>query len=134
MDHRDVPQDNSHTYGGHRKLLYATDRDGNYVGVPSSGWDVEVIATDTALDLLAEQQRDAWHRAQRGETSPLEYYMVYRRMDVALLAQTSGIFRWRIRRHFRPELFRKLNDRLLVRYSEALGIDVKTLQTLVEHP
>lgn len=129
-----MPQDNSHTYGGHRKLLYATDRDGNYVGVPSSGWDVEVIATDTALDLFAEQQRDAWLRAQRGETSPLEYYMVYRRMDLTLLAQTSGMFRWRIRRHFRPAIYRNLADRLLARYSEALGIDVETLKTLVEHP
>lgn len=129
-----VPQDNSHTYGGHRKLVYATDECGEYVGVPSSGWEAETIATDSALDLLQQQQAEVWQRAQRGEASALEYYMVYRRMDVALLAQTSGIFQWRIRRHFRPEIYSRLPDSLLKRYGEALGIDIATLKILVERP
>lgn len=129
-----VPQDNSHTYGGHRKLVYATDACGEYVGVQSTGWEAETIATDSALDLLQQQQADIWQRAQRGETSALEYYMVYRRMDVALLSQTSGIFQWRIRRHFKPSVYSRLPDRLLQRYSEALGLDVATLRLLVERP
>lgn len=129
-----MPQDNSHTYGGHRKLLYATDDRGEYIGVPSTGWEAETIATDSALDLLQQQQQIAWERAQRGETSPLEYYMVYRRMDLALLAQTSGLFRWRIRRHFRPVVYARLPDRVLARYSEALGLDLATLKTLVQQP
>lgn len=129
-----VPQDNSHTYGGHRKLVYATDARGEYVGVQSTGWEAETIATDSALDLLQQQQAEAWRRAQRGETSALEYYMVYRRMDVALLSQTSGIFQWRIRRHFKPSVYSRLPDRLLQRYSEALGLDVATLRLLVERP
>jgi hypothetical protein len=127
-----VPQDNSHTYGGHRKLVYATDERGEYVGVQSTGWEAETIATDSALDLLQQQQAEAWQRAQRGETSALEYYMVYRRMDVALLSQTSGIFQWRIRRHFKPSVYSRLPDRLLQRYSEALGLDVATLRLLVK--
>lgn len=129
-----VPQDNSHTYGGHRKLVYATDARGEYVGVQSTGWEAETIATDSALDLLQQQQAEIWQRAQRGETSALEYYMVYRRMDVALLSQTSGIFQWRIRRHFKPSVYSRLPDRLLQRYSEALGLDVATLRLLVERP
>jgi hypothetical protein len=134
MDKTQVPQDNSHTYGGHKKLLYATDEHGEYMGIASSGWEAETIATDSALDLLQQQQAEAWRRAQRGDTSALEYYMVYRRMDVALLAQTSGIFQWRIRRHFRPEIYARLSDKLLLRYGEALGLDVATLKALVERP
>jgi len=134
MDTTQVPQDNSHTYGGHRKLLYATDAKGEYVGVQSSGWDVETTATDSALDLLAQQQRDAWQQASSGIVSPLAYYMVYRRMDVALLAQTTGLFQWRIRRHFRPDVYRKLPQRILARYSDALGLDITTLKALVEKP
>ncbi|MEZ5436245.1 MAG: hypothetical protein R3E67_06895 [Pseudomonadales bacterium] len=134
MDHSQVPQDNSHTYGGHRKLLYATDERGDYVAVTSSGWEAETLATDSALDLLAQQQEAAWQRAQRGETSPLEYYMVYRRMDIALLAQTSGLFRWRIRRHFRPAIYARLSEKILLRYAEALGIETRVLKTLVRQP
>ena len=134
MDTKEVPQDDSHTYGGHKKLLYATDESGEYVGVASSGWEAETIATDSALNLLQQQKNETWQRAQCGETSALEYYMVYRRMDVALLSQTSGIFQWRIRRHFKPEIYARLTNKLLVRYSEALGIEVPTLKTLIENP
>jgi hypothetical protein len=134
MDLKQVPQDNSHTYGGHKKLLYATDEQGEYMGVSSTGWEAETIATDSALELLQQQQADAWQRAQHGETSPLAYYMVYRRMDVALLAQTSGFFQWRIRRHFRSSVYAGLSDKVLMRYSEALGLEITTLKTLIENP
>lgn len=134
VDHSQVPQDNSHTYGGHKKLLYATDECGDYIGVTSTGWEAETLATDSALDLLAQQQENAWQRAQRGETSPLEYYMLYRRMDLALLSQTSGVFRWRIRRHFRPAIYARLPEKTLQRYAEALGIEKSVLQTLVRVP
>lgn len=134
MDKTQVPQDNSHTYGGHKKLLYATDERGDYVGVASSGWEAETIATDSALALLQQQQTDAWQRACRHETSPLEYYMVYRRMDVALLSQTSGLFQWRIRRHFKPAVYARLPEKILARYSEALGLGIPVLKNLSEKP
>ena len=134
MDLKQVPQDNSHTYGGHKKLVYATDEQGEYLGVASTGWEVETIATDSALELLQQQQADAWQQAQSGGMSPLAYYMVYRRMDVALLAQTSGFFQWRIRRHFRPSVYVGLSDKILSRYGEALGLDITVLKTLVENP
>jgi hypothetical protein len=104
------------------------------MGVSSTGWEAETIATDSALELLQQQQADAWQCAERGDTSPLAYYMVYRRMDVALLAQTSGFFQWRIRRHFRPAIYAGLSDKVLMRYSEALGLDKTILTTLVENP
>ncbi len=129
-----MPQDNSNTYGGHRKLLYATDNQGNYSGVQSSGWEAEAIATNMALDLLQQQQEDAWRRVESGDTAVLEYYMAYRRMDVALLAQTSGFFQWQIRRHFRPAIYQRLNDKQLARYSEALGLALAVLKTQVKNP
>ena len=130
----EVPQDGIPTYGGRRKLFYAVDRDGAYVTVRSSGWEAEAIATGSALDEIERQRRDTWRRATSGTTSPLEYYMHCRRMDLALLAKATGFSRWRIRRHFRPAVHVRLNDRVLARYSEALGIDAATLRILVESP
>lgn len=134
MRQDEVPQDRIRSYGGRRKLLYAVDPDGGYVAVKSSGWEAEALATSSALDEIERLRADAWRRATAGRTSPLEYYMVFRRMDVALLAQATGLLRWRVRRHFRPEVYRRLSDRLLARYAEALGLDAATLRTLVEHP
>ncbi len=134
MDKNEVPQDGIPSYGGRRKLFYAVDREGEYVSVQSSGWEAEAAATGSALDELERQRLDAWRRARCGSTSPLEYYMVCRRMDLALLSKTSGFARWRIRRHFRPAVYARLSDRALARYSEALGIDAATLTKLPERP
>jgi nucleotide-binding universal stress UspA family protein len=130
----DVPQDGIGTYGGRRKLFYAVGRDGAYVAVPSSGWEAEAIATGAALAEIERHKRDAWERATAGTTSPLEYHMRCRRMDVALLAAATGFSRWRVRRHFRPEVFRRLGDRVLTRYSDALGIDAGRLKLLTPCP
>lgn len=131
----DVPQDGDNsTYGGERKLLYAVDKQGDLVGVQSAGWDVESEATRSALELIARRCDDAWHKARRGQTSPLEYYMYYRRMDLLVLSQTSGFFQWRIRRHFNPRRFQRLNHRILSRYAEALELSITSLKTLPEHP
>lgn len=134
MNADEVPQDGIPTYGGRRKLFYAVDEDGAYVAVRSSGWEAEAVATGSALDEIDRLTTDAWRRASSGATSPLEYYMYCRRMDLALLAKATGFSRWRIRRHFRPAVHRRLTDRVLGRYSEALGIEVATLRILAERP
>lgn len=135
MKKTDVPQDSDNsTYGGVRKLIYATNDKGEYEGVKSSGWSVEADATRSALQLINQQCDQAWLNVRTHKTSPLEYYMYYRRMDVALLAQTSGFFKWQIRRHLRPTIFAKLGTKVLTRYSEALEIDIDQLKQLPKQP
>lgn len=134
MNENEVPQDGIPTYGGRRKLFYAVDGDGASVAVLSSGWEAEAIATGSALDEIERLRSDAWQRASSGATSPLEYYMYCRRMDLALLAKTTGFSRWRIRRHFRPAVHARLAESVLERYSEALGIDAATLRILAKRP
>jgi hypothetical protein len=56
--------------------------------------------------------------------------MYARRMDLLLLAQSTGIWRWRIRRHLRPDIFARLSPDLLTRYAEALGLTIQQLQHL----
>ena len=135
MREDEVPQDaENSTYGGSRKLLYAKAGDGNFVGVKSAGWDVEAEATRMALELIERQCDESWDRATRGISAPLEYYMYYRRMDVALLAQTAGMAQWRVRRHLRPGVFSRLPPRILRRYSEALELPVERLRILPDAP
>ncbi len=98
------------------------------------GWAVEAAATRHALEEIDRQREAALNRVRSGASSPLEYYMYYRRMDLALLAQTSGFWQWRIRRHFRPAVYARLGERVLARYSEVLGIDMAALRVLTLDP
>ena len=129
-----VPQDHNATLGGLRKAVYARGADGRIVAVPSDGWEVEEIVTSQAGDELRLLATAAHQQAQAGLASPLAYWMYARRMDVALLAQSSGVWRWRVRRHLRAAGFARLSPRLLTRYAAALGISVATLRQLPEPP
>jgi hypothetical protein len=134
MEKESVPQDNSPTYAGLRKLVYAVDNNGKYAGVPSTGWEVESYATETAVSELDRLRIDAWQRARNGQTSALEYHMYANRMEPDTLSATTGIWRWRIRRHFDPQRFAKLSERMLTRYAEAMGITVEELRGVPDNP
>jgi hypothetical protein len=130
MDVSDVPQEGNRTLGIHRKALYAKDVDGKMVIVPSRGSEVEETVTMQAVDRMNALAEEARARVLAGQTSTLEYWMFARRMDVPLLSQISGIWQWRIRRHFRPKIFEHLSPRLLERYAEAFGLPAAQLRTL----
>jgi hypothetical protein len=127
MRDRDVPQEGNATLGGHRKAVYAVAEDGKLGLVASRGWEAEEIVTRQAVEDLERRAQAARVRALAGETSPLEYHMYRARMDVTLLSQTTGLWRWRVRRHFRPRVFERLPPRLRRLYAEALGIPLEAL-------
>ncbi len=124
----EVPQEGNSTLDGHRKAVYARGADGKLHLVQSAGWEVEEIVTRQAVDDLRRLAEDARRRVIAGQTSPLEFHMHRVRMDVPLLAQASGIWQWRIRRHFRPDVFAHLSPAVLGRYAEAMGLGVEQLK------
>ncbi len=127
MRERDVPQEGNATLAGYRKAVYAVGDDGRVRIVASRGWEVEEIVTRQAIDDLERLASEARERCRAGLSSPLEYHMYRARMDVALLSQTSGVWRWRIRRHFRPQVFAGLSSALRQRYADALGLSLEAL-------
>ncbi|MCU7860864.1 MAG: hypothetical protein KZQ86_13775, partial [Candidatus Thiodiazotropha sp. (ex Lucinoma kastoroae)] len=96
----------------------------------SSGWDVEAVVLKQAIEEIERHACDALNRAHSGETSALEYHMYAQRMDMTILAQASGRFKWQIQRDFNPKRFNKLSKRVLEKYADVLGIDVETLVRL----
>lgn len=130
MDLDAVPQEGNATLAGHAKLMYARDTQGRVVTTTSRGWEAEEIVTTHAVDALVAQAGAARERVAAGLASPLEYWMYDRRMDVALLSQTSGFWQWRVRRHLRPRHFAALSGNQLARYAQALGLSVAALKEL----
>jgi hypothetical protein len=130
IDH--VPQDDIVTYAGMEKVIYATDEDGHYGVVASTGWSIEEEVTRQALLELERLTDEAYDEVTQEKASPLYYHMYAQRMDIQILSQVTGLFQWRIRRHFKPEVFAKLNDRLLEQYSDVLGLTAEELKNLPE--
>ena len=130
MDIESVPQEGNATLGGHRKAIYAKDANGRMVIAPSAGWEAEEIVTSHAVETIHAQAEEARARVKAGVSSPLEFWMYERRMDVPLLSQTSGFWQWRVRRHLRPEVFATLSAEQLLRYADALGLSPDAIKQL----
>ncbi|TJY62318.1 hypothetical protein E4T66_08875 [Sinimarinibacterium sp. CAU 1509] len=130
MKQSEVPQDQLAYYGDARRAVYAVDDSGHYTTVASTGWSAEAQVNADAVAEFERLAQEARTRVEQGRSSPLDYHMYARRMDLPMLAQSSGIWRWRVRRHLRPQVFQRLPERLLARYAEALGLSIAALKEL----
>jgi hypothetical protein len=133
MKKDEVPQDLSSLGKITKEICYATDDSGKYTTELSQGWDVKMSALDVAWEDIAERVKGAREKVLKQEASPLLYFMELKLMDIGVLAAYSGFWKWQVRRHLRPTVFRKLSDRKLRRYAEVFDISIDDLNTLTVH-
>jgi len=130
MKKEDVPQDLSSLGKITTEICYATDESGNYTTQQSRGWDVKIGALDVTWENVERRMQEAKEKMEKGEVSPLPYFMEKNVMDLAILSAYTGFWKWRIRRHFKPGVFSKLSDKALRKYAEVFNSTVEELQTM----
>ena len=130
MDINSVPQDNISTYGKAKKAIYAKGANGKLQTTCSTGWNVEETVTTQALQDMSEHTQKALKEVKSGKKSPLYYYMYEKRMDLLLLSQVTGFFKWRIKRDFDPKVFAKMKTSRLLEYCDVFGIELDDIKRL----
>ncbi len=134
MKKDEVPQDTSNLDTAKLKeLCYAVDEDGKYTTVNSSGWDPKTIALNQAIEEINARIADAKNRVLNNETSPIEYYMEFHKMDISILSSYVGMWSWRVKRHFKPSVFNKLSEKTLQKYADTFDISVGHLKDITKH-
>ncbi|MCM4170008.1 hypothetical protein DHD32_00835 [Arenibacter sp. TNZ] len=129
MKKNEVPQDKSNLESANfKELCYAIDENGEYTTELSTGWDPKTIALNNAIEAINERISDAKQRVKNHKASPLEYYMELHKMDLPILASYVGTWKWRVKRHFRPAIFKKLNNKILQKYANVFDITIEELQ------
>jgi len=130
MKQTEVPQEGNKTLAGVKKAVYATSESGQYETVASKGWEVEEIVTSQAVEEFERLAQNALAKALNKEASILAYHMFKNRMDLSLLSQTTGFFKWTIKRDFKVENFAKISDKRALVYAEVMGISLAELKTV----
>lgn len=132
MEKDKVPQDKSNlTKNNVKELLYATDENGNYTTTLSTGWEPKAIALSNSIDEINERIADARQQVLNGEASPIVYFMEVNKMDLTILASYVGFWKWRVKRHFKPSVFAKLNDKILQKYADTFEISIEELKNSI---
>lgn len=132
MKKQDVPQDPGIIEDYGHELCYAVDRKGEYDLVPSIGWEPKNIANDQAWQVIDMEIEQALDQIKKGSKSPLAYYMAKNQMDVGLLANYMGLYRWQVRRHLKPSVFKGLKKDLLGKYARFFEVSVSDLESFCE--
>ncbi len=131
MKKKEVPQDKSNLESANfKELCYAVDDNGEYTTEKSTGWEPKTVALNNAIEEINERIEDAKSRVTAGETSPIEYYMELHKMDIGILASYVGFWQWKVKRHFKPSVFKKLNEKTLNKYAEVFEISINELQNI----
>jgi len=128
MKIEEVPQERGMMPDNIHEVCYALDDDGHYVLTASAGWNPKNIANNQAWEVIEQKIAKALKGIHAGKLSPLAFHMSKNQMNTKLLAQYAGFSRWRVKRHLKPAVFKRLKPAVLEQYSDVFGITVKQLQ------
>ncbi len=132
MKIKEVPQERGMMPDNIREVCYAVDDNGQYVLTASAGWEAKNITNSKAWEVIDQEIAKALEGIRAGKLSPLAFHMAKSQMNTGLLAQYVGFSRWRVKRHLKPAVFKRLNQTVIERYSDVFGITVKQLQQYPE--
>jgi hypothetical protein len=128
MKFDEVPQDEAYLEEGKiRDLCYVVDKDGHYTSVLSKGWTPKNEAIKLAWNEIYEHAEETRRSVLDGKLSPIALYMELNIMDLPILANYMDLPKWKVRRHLKMRIFKKLNTEMLSKYAEALNITVMEL-------
>ena len=133
MKKEEIPQDDGALNKLTKEIVYAVDSSGNYSTELSTGWDVKTKALDVAWEDIQQRIEDARKKVLNNEASPLLYFIELRLMDIGILAAYTGFWKWTIKRHLKPSVFKQLPEKKLQQYADAFNVSVEDLKTMNVH-
>ena len=133
MKKEDIPQDPSALNKLTKVVVYAVDSSGNYTTELSTGWEVKATALDVAWEDIEQRISNAKRKVLNNEASPLLYFIELRLMDVGIVSAYTGFWKWSVKQHLKPAVFKKLSENKLKKYAEAFNVSVEELKTMNVH-
>ncbi|MEX6688101.1 hypothetical protein QTN47_11380 [Danxiaibacter flavus] len=133
MKKEDVPQNVSSLGKITTEVCYATDASGNYTTQQSRGWEVKIDALNVTWEDIQKKVEAAKQRVLNNEVSPIAFFIERSVMDINILSGYTGFWKWQIKRHLKPAVFKKLSQKKLAKYAEVFNVSVDELKSMDVH-
>jgi len=128
MKKEEVPQDPSVLDKFTKEVCYAVDEKGEYTTTLSRGWQVKADALGITWQDVEARVEEARQQIKNGARSPIAYFMELNMMDLAMVSAYTGFWQWTIKRHLKPDVFKKLSDKKLQIYADAFQVSLQELK------
>jgi hypothetical protein len=113
------------------EVFYRYDeKEGKIIRTSDSHEDHERIFIQQSWDFYGERTDDARKEVLAGRKSPIYYHMEKLTMEMNVLAPSVSLPQWRVKRHLKPKVYKKLSKAMLERYAKAFDITVEELDKI----
>jgi hypothetical protein len=130
MENNENPVYKNKDYGQSRELFYYYNDGGNYDRKVGFHPSQDRVILQQAWDLFQERIEDARKMVLAGKKSPIVYFMEKNLLDPMNLSMMAGISIWKVKWHFKPGVFKRLNDKTLDKYAKAFNITPEQLRNI----
>jgi hypothetical protein len=123
------------TSSGENELIYTYNRELFYHFDKEKGFTQKVDYQNPNNQVIIKQSWDAAEQRLEevkqmvmiGKLSPVAYYMEKILREVPMLAAYMEISKWRVKRHMRSNVFKKLKPEIIEKYAAIFGISADQL-------
>ena len=110
----------------HPLVLFVEKENGTYGRAESASY-LSSNYLDDYFDKVKKWDKELKEKLEKGEISPVYYYMIMMEFGEGDLASRVGICKRRLRKHCKMEAFRKISLKLLKRYADVFDIPVSNM-------
>lgn len=113
-----------------REVFYFYDQDKGYIQKVAPHNNIVQVLIKHGWDVSEDKIEGIRKKAEAGLVSPIAFHMARCLMDTVTLAGYSGFPKWRVRRHLKPSVYKKLDEKTKKRYAEVFGTSVREMEQL----
>jgi hypothetical protein len=124
-DKEDPAEEKLYTYN--RELFYHFDKEKGFTKAADYQNNSNQVIIKQSWDAAEERLNEVRQKVEAGILSPVSYYMEKRLLEVPMLAAYMEIGAWRVKRHLKPKVFKKLSRATLKKYADIFDISVEEL-------
>tara|TARA_B110000285_G_scaffold101709_1_gene115757 strand:+ start:975 stop:1373 length:399 start_codon:yes stop_codon:yes gene_type:complete len=128
MKKNELPQDKGSLENFTREVCYVKNENGKYEKGLSTGWEAKQVALDNAWEEIDRIVQKTKQEVLDGKFSPIKYYMELKIMDMPVLVGYTGFYSWQIKRHMKPSVFNKMNEKKMMIYAKTFDISIEDLK------
>ncbi len=126
----EIPQDPNPLDKFTKEVVYAVDESGKYEAALSRGWQVKADALGITWEDVQARVAEAREKVNKGETSPILFFMELNMMDLPIVAAYTGFWQWTVKRHLKPSVFNTLSEKKLQKYADIFDVSINNLKTM----
>jgi len=130
MEEKSNPVYKNQAYGQYRELFYSYGKDRKFEKSVGFHEEADRVTLQQAWDLFNDRIEEARQKVKAGLASPILFYMEKTLVTPMDLSMHAGIMVWRVKRHLKPKVFSRLNEKTLKKYAEAFNISIDQLKNV----